>query len=67
MKLSYCVTVGVDDGVKVGGSRSNGFRDIRGSDFVSNDGFRDIRGSDFVSNERTNMTKPIPIVGLKIK
>ena len=39
--------VGMDVCVKFGDSKSNGFRDIRGADFVS--------------NERTNMTKPIPI------
>ena len=38
--------VGVDVPIKFGGSRSNGFRNIRGADFVS--------------NERT-LAKPIPI------
>ena len=31
------------------------------------DGFRDIRGADFVSNERTNRTKPIAIVRNALK
>ena len=39
--------VGMGVQVEFGDSRSNGPRDIRGADFVS--------------NERTNMTKPIPI------
>ena len=39
--------VGVDVHVQLDGSRSNGFRDIREVDFVS--------------NERTIMTKPIQI------
>ena len=43
--------VGVDDPIKFGDARSNGFRDIRGADFVSNK--RTI--------ERTNIKWPIPI------
>ena len=42
---------GVDVPIKFGDSRSNGFRDIRGADFVSNKR----------SNERTNIKWPIPI------
>ena len=39
--------VGMDVNVKLGDSKSNGFRYIRGADFVS--------------NEQTNRTKPIPV------
>ena len=43
--------VGLDVSIKFGDSRSNGFRDIRGADFVSNKRM----------NERTNIKWPIPI------
>ena len=50
MAIDY---VGVDVRVKFGDSISNGFQDIRGADFVS--------------NEQTNMMKPIPTVWVSPK